>query len=189
MVIAVLGGAAVSRDRRLGVALYAIALGAAFWAVTVYLPLMPRYLYTFTAPASILLAGLTFHAAERSRKWLGERWSLAAALGIGLLWCAWNVREVRRMELVWFDYLSTPTRKLFALYEERRTQGAMAPLRVRLAPYRLLGDADAAFFSPTLDIVKGGTAEVIVDDETARFVAYFGEDFGSAYWYFPWLER
>jgi hypothetical protein len=120
---------------------------------------------------------------------MGERAALLVALAIGMLWCGWNVREVRRREVVWFDYLSTPTRTLALLHDQQRALGATVPLRVRMAPYPLLGKRDMPFFAPALQIVDDDTAAVIVDTEAARYARYYGADFGRAYWYYPWLER
>jgi hypothetical protein len=189
VVIGVLGAAALTRDRRLVYALYGIALGAIFWTVVVYLALSPRYLYAYTALSAMVLASLLCRTHRRAATWIGERAALLVALTIGMLWCGWNVREVRRREVVWFDYLSTPTRTLALLHDQQRALGATVPLRVRMAPYLLLGKRDMAFFAPALQIVDDDTAAVTVDTEAARYARHYGEDFGKAYWYYPWLER
>jgi hypothetical protein len=178
-----------SRSAPLLLALFGIALGGLFWTVVVYLPLMPRYLYVYTALSAVVLAAVLLRACQWALAPLGERRTLLAAIGAGLLVAAWNVRAVWREDIVWFDYLSGPTAALARLQAEQRAAGASTPLRVRLHPHSLLGDRDTAFFAPELSIVKGGDAEVVVNVETDRYARYYGADLGGAYWYYPWIER
>lgn len=182
-VIVVLGAAGLARDRRVLYALWGVALGAAMWTVVVYLKLTPRYFYVYTALSSMIVASLVVRAARRLLASRGE----IAALALALLVAGWSARSIARYDVVWFDYLSTPGRKLVALMEQRRAEGATEPLRVTMTPHPLLIDADGAFFKPYLVVVRDGTHTATVDTEAARFVSYYGEDFGKAFWYFPWF--
>jgi hypothetical protein len=188
VVIGVVVAAAAQRDRRLYYALYGLGVGAALWTVLVYLKLTPRYFYVYTALSSMVVAVLLRRACCRvlGRQRAGAQ--RGAALALGLTFCGWNLWQVQRTEVVWFDYLSIPGRKLLQLYQEQRAQGATRPLRVRMEPHTLLTDADLAYFKPYLEVVKDGAATVIVDTEAARFVRYYGSDFGNAFWFFPWFE-
>jgi hypothetical protein len=190
VVVGVVAASATLGDRRVLCALYGIALGALFWAVVTYLALMPRYLYAHACLSSVLLAALLRRACEEL---LGARPAPRAALFAGVVLCAWSAWEVRRREVVWFDYLSTPGAALLRLRERQRAAGATAPLRVRMAPYPLLIVDDSAFFSPYLEIVRdeGDAVDdaVVLDTGAARFASYYGEDFGPTLWYFPWFVR
>jgi hypothetical protein len=181
--------AAAQRDRRLHLALFGIGLGATVWTVLVYLALTPRYFYVYTALSSTIVAVLICRACRRVLSRCEASASRAAALALGLAFCAWSLRAVRHEEVVWFDYLSVPGRKLMALYEQQRAKGETAPLRVRMDPHPLLDYADMVYFEPYLKVVLDDSATVIVDTEAERFVRHYGRDFGAAYWYFPWFER
>ncbi len=186
VVVGVVAATAMLRDRRASCALYGLALGALFWAVMTYLALTPRSFYACTCLSSVLLATLLRRAGGGL---LGARSAPRAALFVGVVFCAWSAWEVRRREVVWFDYLATPGAALFRLHEQQRAAGATAPLRVRMAPYPLLIDADFAFFAPYLEVVKDEDAAVVVETGASQFARYYGEDFGPAFWYLPWFTR
>jgi hypothetical protein len=183
VVFGLLLAAGTLRDRRVFYALYGIGLGAGFWTVVVYLNLTPRYFYAYAALSSLVVAVLIHRGAARL---LGPRGPVAA-IAFGAIVAAWSAWIVAREDVVWFDYLSTPGRKLVALYERQKAAGASLPLRVSMKPYKLLTNSDERSFEPYLTVVYDGTETVTVDTEADRFVRYYGKDFGRAFWFIPWF--